>query len=147
MVPGNVLMVCLGNICRSPLAHGIFQDLVADRSIKVDSAGTANYHTGAAPDPRCIEIAAQHRIDIDHQKARQFVVEDFDQFDYIYVMDYSNQQNVLHLARNDQDRAKVYLILGDAEVEDPYYGGKEGFDVVFNKIQEACQQILDQWKN
>jgi protein-tyrosine phosphatase len=147
MVPGNVLMVCLGNICRSPLAHGIFQDLVADRSIKVDSAGTANYHTGAAPDPRCIEIAAQHRIDIDHQKARQFVVEDFDQFDYIYVMDYSNQQNVLHLARNDQDRAKVYLILGDAEVEDPYYGGKEGFDVVFNKIQEACQQILEQWKN
>ena len=147
MVPGNVLMVCLGNICRSPLAHGVFQDLVADRSIKVDSAGTANYHTGAAPDPRCIEIAAQHRIDIDHQKARQFVVEDFDQFDYIYVMDYSNQQNVLHLARNDQDRAKVYLILGDAEVEDPYYGGKEGFDVVFNKIQEACQQILEQWKN
>ena len=147
MVPGNVLMVCLGNICRSPLANGIFKDLVADRSIKVDSAGTANYHTGAAPDPRCIEIAAQHRIDIDHQKARQFVVEDFDQFDYIYVMDYSNQQNVLHLARNDQDRAKVYLILGDAEVEDPYYGGKEGFDVVFNKIQEACQQILEQWKN
>ena len=147
MVPGNVLMVCLGNICRSPLAHGIFQDLVADRSIKVDSAGTANYHTGAAPDPRCIEIAAKHRIDIGHQKARQFVVEDFDQFDYIYVMDYSNQQNVLHLARNDQDRAKVYLILGDAEVEDPYYGGKEGFDVVFNKIQEACQQILEQWKN
>ena len=147
MVPGNVLMVCLGNICRSPLAHGIFQDLVADRSIEVDSAGTANYHTGAAPDPRCIEIAAQHRIDIGHQKARQFVVEDFDQFDYIYVMDYSNQQNVLHLARNDQDRAKVYLILGDAEVEDPYYGGKEGFDVVFNKIQEACQQILEQWKN
>lgn len=147
MVPGNVLMVCLGNICRSPLAHGIFQDLVADRSIKVDSAGTANYHTGAPPDPRCIEIAAQHRIDIDHQKARQFVVEDFDQFDYIYVMDYSNQQNVLHLARNDQDRAKVYLILDDAEVEDPYYGGKEGFGVVFDKIQEACQQILEQWKN
>ena len=75
------------------------------------------------------------------------MVEDFDQFDYIYVMDYSNQQNVLHLARNDQDRAKVYLILGDAEVEDPYYGGKEGFDVVFNKIKEACQQILEQWKN
>lgn len=147
MVPGNVLMVCLGNICRSPLAHGIFQNLVADQNIKVDSAGTANYHTGAAPDPRSIEIATIHGIDISRQKARQFVVEDFDQFDYIYVMDYSNQQNVLRLARNDQDRAKVHLLLGDAEVEDPYYGGKEGFSVVFNKIQKACQHILEQWKN
>lgn len=147
MVPGNVLMVCLGNICRSPLAHGIFQNLVADQNIKVDSAGTANYHTGAAPDPRSIEIATIHGIDISRQKARQFVVEDFDQFDYIYVMDYSNQQNVLRLARNDQDRAKVHLLLGDAEVEDPYYGGKEDFSVVFNKIQKACQHILEQWKN
>ena len=147
MVPGNVLMVCLGNICRSPLAHGIFQNLVADQNIKVDSAGTANYHTGAAPDPRSIEIATKHGIDISRQKARQFVVEDFDQFDYIYVMDYSNQQNVLRLARNEQDRAKVHLLLGDAEVEDPYYGGKEGFSVVFNKIQKACQHILEQWKN
>lgn len=147
MVPGNVLMVCLGNICRSPLAHGIFENLVADQNIKVDSAGTANYHTGAAPDPRSIEIATIHGIDISRQKARQFVVEDFDQFDYIYVMDYSNQQNVLRLARNDQDRAKVHLLLGDAEVEDPYYGGKEGFSVVFNKIQKACQHILEQWKN
>lgn len=147
MVPGNVLMVCLGNICRSPLAHGIFQNLVADQNIKVDSAGTANYHTGAAPDPRSIEIATIHGIDISRQKARQFVVEDFDQFDYIYVMDYSNQQNVLRLARNDQDRAKVHLLLGDAEVEDPYYGGKEGFSVVFNKIQKACQHILEKWKN
>lgn len=147
MVPGNVLMVCLGNICRSPLAHGIFQNLVADQNIKVDSAGTANYHTGAAPDPRSIEIATIHGIDISRQKARQFVVEDFDQFDYIYVMDYSNQQNVLRLARNEQDRAKVHLLLGDAEVEDPYYGGKEGFSVVFNKIQKACQHILEQWKN
>ncbi|MEL0275142.1 MAG: low molecular weight protein-tyrosine-phosphatase [Flavobacteriaceae bacterium] len=147
MVPGNVLMVCLGNICRSPLAHGIFQNLVADQNIKVDSAGTANYHTGAAPDPRSIEIATIHGIDISRQKARQFVVEDFDQFDYIYVMDCSNQENVLRLARNDQDRAKVHLLLGDAEVEDPYYGGKEGFSVVFNKIQKACQHILEQWKN
>ena len=147
MVPGNVLMVCLGNICRSPLAHGIFQNLVADQNIKVDSAGTANYHTCAAPDPRSIEIATIHGIDISRQKARQFVVEDFDQFDYIYVMDYSNQQNVLRLVRNDQDRAKVHLLLGDAEVEDPYYGGKEGFSVVFNKIQKACQHILEQWKN
>ena len=147
MVPGDVLMVCLGNICRSPLAHGIFQELVTDQNIKVDSAGTANYHTGASPDPRSREIAAKNGIDISHQQARQFVVEDFDQFDYIYVMDHSNQDNVLRVARNDQDRAKVHLLLGDAEVEDPYYGGEEGFSIVFNKIQKACQQILEQWKN
>ncbi len=146
MVPGNVLMVCLGNICRSPLAHGIFQDLAADHNIKVDSAGTANYHTGAAPDPRSIEIAAKKGIDISPQQARQFVVEDFDKFDYIYVMDKSNLQNVLQLARTEEDHAKVRLLLGNAEVEDPYYGGKEGFSIVFDKIQKACQHILDQWK-
>lgn len=140
-------MVCLGNICRSPLAHGIFQDLAADHNIKVDSAGTANYHTGAAPDPRSIEIAAKKGIDISPQQARQFVVEDFDQFDYIYVMDKSNLQNVLQLARTEEDHAKVRLLLGNAEVEDPYYGGKEGFSIVFDKIQKACQHILDQWKN
>ena len=139
-------MVCLGNICRSPLAHGVFQHLVAHQNIKIDSAGTANYHTGASPDPRSIEIAAKNDIDISHQQARQFVVEDFDQFDYIYVMDHSNQQNVLRLARNDEDRAKVRLLLGHAEVEDPYYGEKDGFSIVFDKIQKACQNILDQWK-
>ena len=147
MVPGNVLMVCLGNICRSPLAHGIFQDLAADHNIKVDSAGTANYHTGAAPDPRSIEIAAKKGIDISPQQARQFVVEDFDQFDYIYVMDKSNLQNVLQLARTEGDRAKVSLLLGNAEVEDPYYGGTDGFAIVYDKIHIACQHILDQWKN
>lgn len=147
MVPGNVLMVCLGNICRSPLAQGIFQDLITDQNIKVDSAGTANYHTGASPDPRSIEIAAKNGIDISQQQARKFVVEDFDQFDYIYVMDHSNLQNVLRLARSDQDRAKVRLLFGDAAIEDPYYGGKDGFSIVFDKIQKACQQILDQWKN
>ena len=139
-------MVCLGNICRSPLAHGIFQDLAADHNIKVDSAGTANYHTGAAPDPRSIEIAAKKGIDISPQQARQFEVEDFDQFDYIYVMDKSNLQNVLQLARTEEDHAKVRLLLGNAEVEDPYYGGKEGFSIVFDKIQKACQHILYQWK-
>ena len=147
MAPGNVLMVCLGNICRSPLAHGIFQELAAQHNIKVDSAGTANYHKGASPDRRSREIASKNGIDISQQQARQFVVEDFDLFDYIYVMDHSNQDNVLRLARSDQDRAKVRLLLGDAEVEDPYYGGKEGFAVVFDKIQKACQQILEQWKN
>lgn len=140
-------MVCLGNICRSPLAHGIFQDLVADHNIKVDSAGTANYHIGAAPDPRSIEIAAKKGIDISLQQARQFVVDDFDQFDYIYVMDKSNLQNILQLARTEEDRTKVRLLIGNAEVEDPYYGGTDGFAIVYDKIHKACQHILDQWKN
>lgn len=146
MQPGNVLMVCLGNICRSPLAHGIFQHLADDVPFLVDSAGTANYHSGAAPDPRSIAIAAKNGIDIRQQKARQFVVEDFDLFDYIYVMDHSNLNNVLSLARNQEDRAKVQLLLGEDEVEDPYYGGPEGFATVFDKIYTACQQILTQWK-
>jgi len=145
MVPGNVLMVCLGNICRSPLAHGIFQSLVTNQNIQVDSAGTANYHRGAAPDPRSIAIAAKNGIDISQQQARQFVVEDFDRYAYIYVMDYSNQRNVLRLARTKEDRAKVRLLLNKAEVEDPYYGGDQGFSIVFDKIYKACQQIHDQW--
>ncbi len=147
MVPGDVLMVCLGNICRSPLAHGVFDNLNNFPAVRVDSAGTANYHQGAAPDPRSIEIAAKNGIDIRQQKARQFVVEDFDLFDYIYVMDQSNRNNVLQLARSEQDRAKVHLLLGTAEVEDPYYGGPEGFAIVFNKIDKACKQILAQWNH
>ena len=147
MVPGNVLMICLGNICRSPLAQGIFEALSNQPNIRVDSAGTANYHSGAAPDPRSIAIAAKNNIDLSTQKARQFVVQDFDQFDYIYVMDKSNLDNVLQLARSKEDRLKVRLLLGEKEVEDPYYGGDQGFSIVFDKIKIACQQILDQWKN
>ena len=140
-------MVCLGNICRSPLAHGIFEYLAHSSNLRVDSAGTANYHTGAAPDPRSIAIAKKNGIDIRQQKARQFVVEDFDRFDHIFVMDNSNRTNVLALARSDQDRAKVRLLLGAEEVEDPYYGGTDGFSIVFDKIYHACEKILEQWKN
>ncbi|MGB1448229.1 MAG: low molecular weight protein-tyrosine-phosphatase [Flavobacteriaceae bacterium] len=147
MVPGSVLMVCLGNICRSPLAHGIFEYLAHSPNFRIDSAGTANYHNGAAPDPRSIAIAKKNGIDISQQKARQFEVEDFDRFDHIFVMDNSNRTNVLALARSDQDRAKVHLLLGEEEVEDPYYGGTDGFSIVFDKIHHACEKILEQWKN
>ena len=88
-----------------------------------------------------MQIAFIHHINIIE------LVEDFDQFDYIYVMDKSNLQNVLQLARTEGDRAKVSLLLGNAEVEDPYYGGTDGFAIVYDKIQIACQHILDQWKN
>lgn len=146
MEPGNVLMVCLGNICRSPLAEGIFTHYSQDFEIRVDSAGTANYHTGRAPDPRSIAVALENQIDIRTQKARQFVAEDFDHFDYIYVMDRQNLSNVLRLASTQEKKAKVRLLLDPNEVEDPYYGGEEGFTIVFDKIAKACQEIIAQWK-
>ena len=145
MKKGNVLMVCLGNICRSPLAHGIFEELTKNSSITVDSAGTANYHSGNPPDPRSIKTAARHGINISGQKARQFVASDFKKFDHIFVMDQENLNNVLRLAQSESDRKKVRLLLEDKEVEDPYYGGDNGFEVVFNKIEKACKNILESW--
>lgn len=147
MPAGNVLMVCLGNICRSPLAHGIFETLSQDFNVKVDSAGTANYHSGGQPDKRSQATALNHGIDISKQRARQFTVNDFDAFDYIYVMDRSNLRDVLALARTKEDRKKVALLLGHDEVEDPYYGGPEGFEIVYKKIDNACREIIEQWKN
>ena len=137
MQAGNVLMVCLGNICRSPLAQGVFEQLAQDYSITVDSAGTANYHSGASPDKRSQLTAKRHGIDISSQCARQFTTADFEDFDYIYVMDRTNLSNVLSLARNEQDSAKVALLLGEDEVEDPYYGGDDGFEIVYQKIDTA----------
>lgn len=146
MKPGHVLMVCLGNICRSPLAQGIFEELSPFDNYRVDSAGTANYHSGRAPDQRSITTAQLHGIAIDHQRARQFTPQDFQDFDYIYVMDRQNLRNVLAMTTKASDRKKVHLLLGDTEVEDPYYGGDEGFEVVFQKIHSACLEILSQWK-
>ena len=130
-------MVCLGNIFRSPLAHGIFEHLSKDYSITLDSAGTANYHTGNTPDSRSIKIAAARVINIANQKARQFIAADFDAFDYIFVMDHENLNNVLKLAKTESDRNKVLLPLESDEVEDPYYGGDQGFEIVFDKIKKA----------
>lgn len=146
MKSGNVLMVCLGNICRSPLAHGIFEHLLDNPTIHVDSAGTANYHSGASPDKRSIATARKHQIDISNQKARQFLQADFDRFDYIFVMDRENLKNVLQLARKQEDRLKVQLLLGNEEVEDPYYGGPEGFETVYKKIYTACKSMIKEWK-
>ncbi len=146
MGAGNVLMVCLGNICRSPLAQGIFENLLTDTSIIVDSAGTANFHSGAAPDPRSIATAKAHGIDIAQQKARQFVRDDFEAFDHIFVMDKQNLHNVLSLAQTTAEKNKVRLLLDPEEVEDPYYGGPEGFEIVFKKIHTACTKILEEWK-
>ncbi|UMB53886.1 low molecular weight phosphotyrosine protein phosphatase [Lutibacter sp. A64] len=143
----KVLMVCLGNICRSPLAEGILKSKILGSNVFVDSAGTGAYHVGEQPDTRSIAIANSKGIDIADQKARKFTVKDFDLFDVIYVMDNSNYKNVISLARNNQDASKVKLILNEVfpnenlDVPDPYYGGEFGFKNVYNMLNEACEVI------
>lgn len=145
-------MVCLGNICRSPLAEGILKSKIDPEKIFVDSAGTSNYHVGHSPDPRSVSIAEQRKLDITAQKGRQFRVSDFDEFDHIYVMDMSNYQDVLALARNEEDQQKVSLILDEifpgenVEVPDPYYGGNDGFGKVYDMLDEACDVIAEKYQ-
>ena len=143
----KILMVCLGNICRSPLAEGILKSKVSSENILVDSAGTAGYHIGELPDKRSIAVAMKYGIDITDQRSRQFSIADFDNFDIIYVMDESNYHNIVSLARNDQDADKVKLILQEVSdkellnVPDPYYGGDQGFENVYTMLDEACSLI------
>lgn len=146
----KILVVCLGNICRSPLAEGILLHMVNEKKlpITIDSAGTSNYHIDEAPDTRTIANAKKHKIDLSPLRARQFIVEDFDVFDKIFVMDKSNLQNVLSLARNEKDKQKVDLFLnishpnGNMEVPDPYFGGEAGFENVFQMIWNASEKLI-----
>lgn len=143
----RVLMVCLGNICRSPLAQGILASKADGTRIVVDSAGTAGYHVGKPPDPRSIEVAASHGIDISRQRCRRFSVSDFDDFDYIFAMDRDNLSHLQRLARGPGDLSKLALLLeaagmATAEVPDPYYGGPDGFQEVFRMIDRATDQLL-----
>jgi len=145
----KVLMVCLGNICRSPLAEGILQSKINSDTIFVDSAGTGAYHVGNLPDERSIEVARKYGINITNQRARKFTLKDFDNFDFIYPMDESNYRNIIALARNTADKAKVKMILNEvypnenASVPDPYYGGKQGFENVYKMLDEACEIIAE----
>ena len=145
----KILMVCLGNICRSPLAEGILKSKVDSLNILVDSAGTGHWHIGYRPDPRSIEVAKKHGLDITSQKGRQFTQKDFQEFDYIFVMDSSNKENVLALAQNEAERNMVYLILDElfpfenVDVPDPYYGGDQGFEQVFQMLDQACDKIAE----
>lgn len=140
-------MVCLGNICRSPLAEGILRSKVYSHKAFIDSAGTGAYHVGKKPDKRSISVASENGIDITNQKARKFTAKDFENFDLIYVMDQSNYRNVVNLARDEEDKLKVKLILNevfpgeDLDVPDPYYGGDFGFKNVYNMLDEACVVI------
>ena len=144
----KILMVCLGNICRSPLAEGILSSKGKHLNIEVDSAGTAAYHIGKQPDIRSIEIANKYAIDLNQQRARQFSRADFDEFDIIYAMDTNNYAHLISLASSETERNKIRMILNEINpntyqsVPDPYYGGKNGFQDVYNMLDKACDQII-----
>lgn len=144
----KILVVCLGNICRSPLAHGIFEHLLPSNQFEIDSAGTGGYHIGNPPDPRSIAVAKRKGLDISQQKARKFVVEDLEIFDHIYVMDRSNLHNVTSICQHENQLTKVELLtaaagLNDIDVPDPYYDREDGFEKVYNLIYESCSQIAN----
>ncbi|MFP9113423.1 low molecular weight protein-tyrosine-phosphatase [Flavobacterium sp. RHBU_3] len=139
----KILMVCLGNICRSPLAEGIMQSKLPSDKFIVDSAGTGGWHAGEGPDKRSVSTAKGRGLDISKQRARKLKKSDFDTFDYIYVMDRSNLSDVLQLAPAIQ-KHKVKMIMDElhpelgVEVPDPYYGGPQGFEDVYDMLDEAC---------
>ncbi len=143
----KILMVCLGNICRSPLAEGILKSKLLSESFVVDSAGTAGYHVGELPDERSIEVARKYGIDITNQRSRKFTKADFDKFDMIFAMDQNNYADIVALSENEEQHEKVKMILnelypdGNRSVPDPYYGGDQGFENVYKMLDEACEII------
>ncbi len=145
----KVLMICLGNICRSPLAEGILKHKIAEKNLDwtVDSAGTGGWHAGELPDRRSIAIAKKYGIDLTDQRARQFQKADLDTFDLILTMDDSNFKDIQRFAKTDAQRAKIHLIMNfsrpnsDLEVPDPYYDNR--FQLVYELLDEACAAIVN----
>lgn len=149
----KVLFVCLGNICRSPTAEGIFRTLVESADlqdkIQIDSAGTSNAHVGKAPDKRTQQVGLDRGYDLSSLKARQFVAEDLETFDYVLVMDKQNQADVEDLVTELEQLDKIRLLLSYnpsaiKEVPDPYYGGDTGFHQVVDLVESACKRLLIQ---
>jgi len=146
-------MVCLGNICRSPLAEGILQAKLSSEFYKVDSAGTAGYHVGELPDKRSIQVANKYGIDITNQRSRKFEKADFDKFDMIFAMDKSNYDDIVAMSENSMQREKVKMILSEqfpdeaVNVPDPYYGGDQGFENVYKMLEEVCMIIASKLEN
>ena len=146
--PRTVLTLCLGNICRSPIAEGLLRAHIekAGLNISVDSAGTSAYHVGEAPDPRSIEVMSKHGYHIGQQRSRQLTPKDFQQFDLILAMDQSNKNNALKLIQREHSSGIVALYLGESrEVPDPYYGGPNGFDEVYRMIDQAALDWVSLW--
>ena len=145
----KVLFVCLGNICRSPLAEAIFSHKVGDAAqISVDSCGTSDFHIGEQPDPRTIETANFYNIPISH-RARQFMPQDLRQFDYVIAMDRQNAANITKMAKDNKvDPEKIYFMRNfdeqqdDINVPDPYFGGMEGFHQVYEILDRSCDKLL-----
>lgn len=139
----KILMVCLGNICRSPLAEGILKSKLPSNAYFVDSAGTSGFHSGSAPDPRSIEVAQKNELDISQQKSRPFRAYDLEEFDFIFAMDKANYDDIIRHTKTEQERQKVKLILDYPgsqikEVPDPYYGGEDGFQYIYTLLDGAC---------
>lgn len=147
----RVVFVCLGNICRSPLAEGAFAAHLETRGLRdgfeVDSAGTSGYHVGELPDSRSIAVAARHQVDISHQRSRQFRTQDLRSFDYVIAMDRSNRRNMLALDPAGGPGSVTLLLdeleSAEREVPDPYYGGPQGFDAVWRMVDDATSALLD----
>lgn len=144
----KILMVCLGNICRSPLAEGIMRQKIAERNLswEVDSSGTSGWHTGSLPDSRSIEVAMANGIDISNQRSRQINGKDLESYDLILAMDSSNYSDILRLTDSDAQKKKVKLILNylypneNRGVPDPYYEG--GFEKVYQMIEKSCENLI-----
>jgi protein-tyrosine phosphatase len=147
MKPIKILMVCLGNICRSPLAEGLLASKLPKDQFQVDSAGTGHWHVGKQPDHRSIATATKYGLDISSQKGRQLSSDDFETADYIYVMDNQNYKDVIELAPSEAHKNKVQLILDElfpgerVDVPDPYFGMENGFESVYGMLDQACDAI------
>jgi len=149
----SVIFVCMGNICRSPTAEGVFRSQVVARNlehlIEIDSAGTHAYHKGEKPDPRSQKIAQQRGVDLNSIRARKVISSDIERFDYILAMDSDNHLDLVKLAPEEHEH-KIRLMLeftslySEKDVPDPYYGGPRGFDRVYDLIESASEGLLDE---
>jgi protein-tyrosine phosphatase len=148
-----ILMVCLGNICRSPLAEGLLQSKLNSTKFKVDSAGTYGSHAGSQPDKRSMAVALKNGLDISSQRSRKFIIEDFNQFDIIYAMDDSNFKDLMSLTKTSEHQSKIRKMLDEAfpgeslEVPDPYHGGQRGFETVYKMLDRATSVVAEKLQN
>ncbi|TVR86053.1 MAG: low molecular weight phosphotyrosine protein phosphatase [Saprospirales bacterium] len=149
----KILMVCLGNICRSPLAEGIMKEKVRENNLEwdVSSAGTSSYHIGESPDPRSVKMAESRGLDITDQRAMQFQRKHFEEYDLIYAMDRANLENIYNLATKESDREKVKMIMEESstrepeDIPDPYWNNQ--FTKVYDMLDDACEQIVLKYSN